>query len=177
MSSELYQIHPVAARQLEELAHLRMLTYLLHFSQKIGNPNNSLAMAQHYLGWSVDVLKRLREHLTVYSKASAIVWAARNEYHVDITLVRVWPGNWHTEKWLKGRRHGPDLCTCCNPHWERHARVVPADILAWSIPTDLPEIADAPPLRSGAGEAVYRKGWRDARPERQYTDLFTDDTI
>jgi hypothetical protein len=82
--------------------------YLLHFSRPYQH-------ARHYLGFAVDVERRVGEHLAAGSKASPLVRAALAA-GLAVELVRTWPGGDRTlERRLKRANHGPRLCPVCNP--------------------------------------------------------------
>lgn len=58
--------------------------YLLHFAPGYRH-------ARHYLGYSDDVARRFREHVTSSPKSSPLVRAALGAGSV-VVLARVWPG-------------------------------------------------------------------------------------
>jgi hypothetical protein len=94
----------------------RPQTYLLHFSEKIGNPSNRRAMAGHYVGTTDDLARRLRQHQL--GVGSAITRAAV-ERGVVLFVARTWPGGRVVEKRIKGRKNAPKLCPACVPApWE-----------------------------------------------------------
>ncbi|MBW4629054.1 MAG: GIY-YIG nuclease family protein [Brasilonema octagenarum HA4186-MV1] len=89
--------------------------YLLHFSDKIGNLENSKGCAQHYLGYtSRSLKKRLSEHKN--GMGAKITRAVVQEYKYELQLVRHWSGcTRETEREFK-RRHSPiSFCPLCNP--------------------------------------------------------------
>jgi hypothetical protein len=77
--------------------------YLLHFDRPIYR-------AQHYLGWSVDIVRRVGQHDR--GKGARLVAQALSA-GISIDLVRVWPGvDRATERTLK--RRGPKAqCPTC----------------------------------------------------------------
>jgi hypothetical protein len=85
--------------------------YLLHFEPRLHH-------AGHYLGFAVDVERRVGEHLAAGAKASPLVRAAIAAGSV-VELVRTWPAGDRTlERRLKREKHGPRLCPVCNPPQE-----------------------------------------------------------
>ncbi len=82
--------------------------YLLHFEPAYKH-------AQHYLGWSNNIGKRVREHLNpVGYRASPLVRAAILNGS-EVTLVRVWlHAHQDTEKKLKNQHSPKRLCPVCS---------------------------------------------------------------
>ena len=78
--------------------------YLLHFQQKYFH-------AQHYLGSTKDLTRRLEEHRSGHgSKLIRAVIAAG----IDFQLVRTWPGGRTEERRLHNRNNSPKLCPICS---------------------------------------------------------------
>ncbi len=90
--------------------------YLLHFDKPIadGHP------CQHYLGWSENLVERLKAHkdglgarLTQVAKERGIGW----------TLAAVWSGvTREFERKLKNRRNAPKMCPVCKAKQEAKDR-------------------------------------------------------
>jgi len=78
--------------------------YLLHFDRPIYR-------AQHYLGWSVNIARRVRLHQR--GKGARLV-AQALAAGIGVELVRVWPeADKAEERWLK--RRGPKgQCPVCH---------------------------------------------------------------
>lgn len=83
--------------------------YLIHFSAQLPGSH-----AQHYLGWSPDILARLTTHAK--GRGAKITAAAVLKYGVTLTLARVWVNaDRTTERSLKGKKHYVmPLCPICN---------------------------------------------------------------
>ena len=76
------------------------MVYLLHFHQPIGNPHSPHGSAQHYLGWTDDLDKRIREHRKGNPRASKLcAFAARQG--ISFTVAEVVPGDRTLERRLK----------------------------------------------------------------------------
>ena len=72
--------------------------YLLHLEPRYLH-------AGHYLGWALDIDRRVREHLQGGTKASPLVRAALAA-GCEVTLVRTWPDHDRTEERRLKRSHG-----------------------------------------------------------------------
>ena len=91
-----------------------MLTlYLIHFEAKYGH-------AQHYLGISKDVSRRIEEHRAGQGNPllKAVTLAG-----IPWCVVRTWTdANRMQEVQLKSRHNTPKLCPVCNPKsWHHNA--------------------------------------------------------
>jgi hypothetical protein len=82
------------------------VVYLLHFERPIC-PTHA---AQHYLGWTNDLARRLHDHregrgarLTQVALERGIPWR----------LVAIWPGDRSYERLLKARKNAPRYCPIC----------------------------------------------------------------
>ena len=94
--------------------------YLLHFNQRIGNPDNPKAQAQHYIGWTSDLAARVASHTAQTRPLPGCGTVARIVAHVQrqgigFRVARTWPGDRTLERQLKRRRNAPRLCPICNP--------------------------------------------------------------
>lgn len=83
-----------------------MTVYLLHFTQPI-SPDHT---AQHYMGYTDDLLRRIQEHRA--GRGSRLCEVAQ-ERGIGFVLVRTWPGDRRRERQLKRRKEGPRLCPLC----------------------------------------------------------------
>ncbi len=90
--------------------------YLLHFDRKVHG-------AQHYLGWSVHIARRLRQHLK--GDGARLVRQALRA-GINVELVRVWTAADRTqERALKKSRTPKSYCPKC-----RH----PPPASEWTVP-------------------------------------------
>jgi predicted GIY-YIG superfamily endonuclease len=80
--------------------------YLLHFDPPYRH-------AGHYLGFAVDVDRRVAEHRAANGKASPLVKAAIAAGSV-VTLARIWPGgDRKLERRLKNQHGSGRFCPIC----------------------------------------------------------------
>lgn len=87
--------------------------YLLHFDRPF--TVNGVTLVQHYLGWTVDLRGRLREHA---AGRGSFVTRKAHAQGVGFQVIRTWPGTLDTEREL--RQLGPKhLCPVCG--WPRSA--------------------------------------------------------
>jgi predicted GIY-YIG superfamily endonuclease len=86
--------------------------YLLHFLERIGNPDNPRAMAQHYIGHSFDAPERIAQHTSGNGRAAKIVRYVQAQ-GIGFEVARTWPGDWTLERQLKRRHNAPKLCPVC----------------------------------------------------------------
>ena len=87
--------------------------YLLHFERKIGNPDKSHGMAQHYIGYASNGLhRRLAEHLN--GNGSKIMTFCHAQ-GIGFCLARTWPdGTRALEKQIKRWKDAPARrCPVC----------------------------------------------------------------
>jgi hypothetical protein len=81
--------------------------YLLHFREPF--TVNGVTLVQHYLGWTADLRRRLRDHAR--GRGSRVTQKAHAQ-GVGFVLARTWPGTVATERDL--RAEGPrNLCPHC----------------------------------------------------------------
>jgi len=85
--------------------------YLIHFDRPIGDLDNPLGQAQHYLGFTEDLEARLEVHRT--GNGSAIMAAVKDQ-GVGWQLVRTWPGDRSLERKLKAQHNSRRFCPICN---------------------------------------------------------------
>jgi len=80
--------------------------YLFHFTPRYGH-------AGHYLGWSKDIDRRCKEHLSGYQRSSPLIRAAL-QAGCQLTLARVWEGaDRNHERRLKNRGGLARQCPIC----------------------------------------------------------------
>jgi hypothetical protein len=82
------------------------VTYLICLDQKLGT-DHPRGGAQHYLGQTVDLDRRLAQHR---DGAGARMLAAAVERGISFDVVRTWPGGRDVERQLKRLRNSPRLC-------------------------------------------------------------------
>jgi predicted GIY-YIG superfamily endonuclease len=85
---------------------------LLHCSSKIGNPDTPYGQAQHYLGFSDQVVERVLTHKAGYG---ASLTRAMISQGFSLRLARVWSGGRELERKLKCYKNARKLCPICNP--------------------------------------------------------------
>lgn len=90
--------------------------YLLHFDSGVGN-------AKHYLGWSVNIGRRLLLHQQGKSRVALTREAAKRG--IEMQVVRVWEQeSRETERRLKNFKNSARMCPVCNPErWRTNGRV------------------------------------------------------
>jgi predicted GIY-YIG superfamily endonuclease len=84
--------------------------YLIHFDEPIGNRSKPRGMAQHYIGYAIDLAERFAEHA---SGNGARIMAAVVAYGVDWHVVKTWKGNRKDERRLKNRKKARKICSIC----------------------------------------------------------------
>jgi len=83
--------------------------YLLHFDRPISENHT----AQHYLGYTTSLKKRIASHEEGTSGVRLLEVA--KERGIGFTVVRTWSdGTRKLERQLKDGRHGSRLCPICN---------------------------------------------------------------
>lgn len=88
--------------------------YLIHFNSKIGNPANRRGQAQHYLGCTSSLKRRMADHR---SGNGSKIMAAVARAGVSWRLARTWShGTRKLEKRLKAQKNAPRLCPICQAH-------------------------------------------------------------
>lgn len=84
-----------------------MTVYLIHFNQKITNH------AQHYIGYTADLTRRMNEHFAGKRTAGRLVQVAKHR-RIGFVLARVWDdGDREMERRLKSRHNAAKLCPIC----------------------------------------------------------------
>lgn len=85
----------------------RGTVYLLHFAAPYKH-------ARHYVGFTTDLERRLKEHGTGAAVRSANLMAAVHHAGIPWTLARTWPGTRALEWYVKQQRATPKLCPFCS---------------------------------------------------------------
>lgn len=81
--------------------------YLLHFDRPVYH-------ARHYLGWALDVDRRVAQHAAGSTHASPLVRALLRAGGAFV-VARTWHGDRYSERALKRRKNTPEFCPICNP--------------------------------------------------------------
>lgn len=84
--------------------------YLIHFEKPIGNTDKPANYAQHYIGFSKDLDKRLVMHQA--GRGAAII-AVVEALGIGYRVVRTWTGDRYFERQLKKQRHHKRYCPIC----------------------------------------------------------------
>jgi hypothetical protein len=130
--------------------------YLLHFDQKIGDPERPHTSAQHYLGYADDYTVRIRKHINGYSDASIVRYVTN--LGITIRAVRLFRGGTRTaERVLKTRGIGPRMCPICN---ERYAEVPGPKFLARNGLADASENLTPDMLGAGFEQLIKGRKWK-----------------
>lgn len=87
-----------------------MTVYLIHFNQRIGNPDNRRAQASHYIGYAFDLHDRLARHA---QGAGSHLMRAVKERGIDYQVVRTWHGGRRLERKLKDQKNAHRMCPVC----------------------------------------------------------------
>lgn len=82
------------------------VVYLLHFERPIC-PTHP---AQHYLGWTNNLYRRIEEHR---AGTGARLAQVAQERGISFVVARIWPGDRDFERWLKRQKNGKRLCPLC----------------------------------------------------------------
>jgi predicted GIY-YIG superfamily endonuclease len=87
------------------------IIYLIHFEQPIGKRENARGMAQHYIGYAIDLAERLQEHA---NGCGARIMAAVVDCGIGWQVVCTWPGGRKDERKLKNRKKARRFCPVCS---------------------------------------------------------------
>ena len=82
------------------------VVYLLHFDKKLKH-------AGHYMGWTTDLKKRLREHRSG-RRERCVLTSVLCFKGIGWRVVRLWDGPLSFEKELKRKKNNRLLCPVCN---------------------------------------------------------------
>lgn len=125
--------------------------YLLCADAPIGNLANPHGTARHYIGWTINLDRRIHQHrkakprLTKAGKRAkrgqkgARLCAAWNAAGITWRVARTWRGTRQLERQLKNRKKSRQLCPYCRGELDR--ATVPSWPLPWpgtASPDDLP---------------------------------------
>ncbi len=86
--------------------------YLLHLNHSLGGEKHR---ANHYVGASTDVNRRLREHRDC--RADCAFTAAAVTRWIEFDIARVWesPNGYNGERTVKAMKNYSRYCPVCNP--------------------------------------------------------------
>lgn len=135
------------------------VVYLLHFNRPIGNPANTRALAQHYTGWTPDLLHRIAEHKA--GRGAAITRAAVDQ-GIDWEVFVLGYGDWRLEQQVKAIKNNRRLCPICgvrHPRGQAHLPVVPVEQLALDLDGDPFDVPVPAMPRFDRWEWLVRKSW------------------
>jgi hypothetical protein len=94
--------------------------YLLHFDQPLGDRSNPHGQAQHYIGWTPRLSRRLWVHRQGRGARIVAAVVARG---LGFRLARTWPGGPDLERRIKNRKEAPRLCPICKANRQLIARL------------------------------------------------------
>lgn len=89
------------------------LVYLIHFAAPVGLPLTKptyTAHARHYIGWTLDVAKRVEQH---NAGNGAKILKRAKELGIAFEVVRTWAGDRNRERQLKRQKNAPRYCPIC----------------------------------------------------------------
>ncbi len=133
--------------------------YLLHFSAPLGNPANTRAQAQHYIGWADDLEQHIAEHLA--GRGARITRAAVAQ-GITFEVVATWHAPLGFEKVLKRRKEAPKLCALCAQARGQRAKRATVRAEQLVLPLDLADVDIDPfpvlPARSMDGYEAWMLG-------------------
>jgi hypothetical protein len=89
------------------------LVYEIHFDEPIGDPENVHGWAQHYIGHTTDLDRRMGEHRR---GSDAAIMRAVGRAGIGWRVVRTWAGSRDAERQIKLLRSGRRLCPECTEH-------------------------------------------------------------
>ncbi|HEU4328050.1 MAG TPA: hypothetical protein VFS21_33245 [Roseiflexaceae bacterium] len=140
------------------------VVYIVHFDRPIGNPENSRAQAQHYLGSTLDLPRRILEHT---SGRGAAIMRAVAEQQIGFT-VYAFHGTPNHERGFKARyKNTRELCPACmGARCRMRLQPITQLPLLLGSSDDEWELPD-PPVRRGRFdrfEAAVLAAWRKVRP-------------
>lgn len=109
----------------QNVNRLRPVCYLIHFETPYqSKTGGQVKKAQHYLGWTINLDKRVKLHA---SGKGARLLAIVNAESIPWAVVRIWSeGSLSLEKKLKARHNHADLCPICN---KKHRNLLPKEPL------------------------------------------------
>ncbi len=112
------------------------VVYLLHFEAPIAPGRHT---AQHYIGFSTDLLPRVWAHMHGHSGARLPQVAA--ERGIGFVVARTWQGDRNLERRLKNRHEAPRLCPICNCRYPLQVGLLPDAPCFVPAPEDAGEVS------------------------------------
>ena len=93
--------------------------YLIHLDGglRVRDGKNGPVLATHYLGWSLQVDRRIEEHERGSGSAFMAEVARRG---IRWKVVRCWRGTRGDERRIKRQRNAPEFCPCCQRLGRNH---------------------------------------------------------
>jgi predicted GIY-YIG superfamily endonuclease len=88
-----------------------MTVYLLHLEQPLSKDHT----AQHYIGWTDNLTRRLNKH---YEGNGARFMEVAKERGISWMLVKIWTGTRKRERQLKNQKNSPRLCPVCKGQFD-----------------------------------------------------------
>lgn len=85
--------------------------YLIHFDSPVGNIDNPRGNAQHYLGYTTNIRRRVSAHKRGVSRARLM--QVVYERGINWVVSRTWDGDKKLERKLKNRKCARKLCPIC----------------------------------------------------------------
>lgn len=86
--------------------------YLLHFTERIGNPDNPHGQAQHYYGWAAVLMDRITTHTLGNGRSAKIIRYIQAQ-GIGFQIAQTWAGDRTLERRLKRRKDAPRVCPVC----------------------------------------------------------------
>ena len=104
---------------------IRPVCYLIHFERPYqAKTGKQQQKAQHYLGWTINLEKRVKLHA---AGQGARLLAVVNTEGIGWSVVRLWENGSHAlERKLKARHGHSTYCPICN---QRHRDLLPEELL------------------------------------------------
>lgn len=99
------------------------VVYILHLTQPLPrgiSPTGTYLEAGHYMGFTIDLIRRIFEHSDGKGARFMEVCVERG---ITFALARTWEGDnitRTTERKLKNFKNTPKLCPICNPQAMHH---------------------------------------------------------
>ena len=118
-------VSPASIGPESSIHDIRPVCYLIHFERPyLAKTGKQQHKVQHYLGWTINLEKRVKLHAT---GQGARLLAVVNTEGIGWSVVRLWEnGSYALERKLKARHGYSTYCPICN---QRHKDLLPAELL------------------------------------------------